>query len=158
MTIEKKTAGAILQQPTKVKIGGKEYVVAKPTVGTIIMLSGLISELPSFEKGATVADILAEARHATVLGRIVATLVLGAKEVQRREKETRRKSIWNLFGRKTESVEDIASVALSELSPMEMSNIVSDGISTLQIGAFFALTTSLMRANILKRTKSEVEN
>lgn len=160
-TIEQKTADAVLQRQKKITIGDSEYTIGKPSVATVIMLSELVSQLPPMttDNGTTVLkEVLRTAKDTRLFGRIVAVLILGAKQVIAEEQKTSQKSKKWLFWRNKHKnlVEEITEKAILNLSPSEMSEIITDCLNNLEIGAFFVLTTSLRANNILKPTKSEV--
>ena len=47
-TIEKKAADTVLETADVITVGGREYRIAPPTAGTLIMVSALVSVLPVF--------------------------------------------------------------------------------------------------------------
>ena len=126
MTIEKQTADAILQSAKEtIEIGGQQWEIGKPTVGTIIMASEMISQLPKFKDGMTGKDIIPEvmrvAKDAKIIGKIVALLILGAKRVQEHRKSGKR-PWWRwildfVFHRKQirEEIDTLADLILQEL-------------------------------------------
>lgn len=168
MTIEKQTADAILQSAKEtIEIGGQQWEIGKPTVGTIIMASELISQLPKFKDEMTGKDIIPEvmrvAKDAKVIGKIVALLILGAKRVQEHRKSGKC-SWWRclldlLFHRKEvrEEIDALADLILKELDPDRIFSIISNRLGNLQLGSFFGITTSLSQSNILKATKDETD-
>ncbi len=160
-TIEQQVSDAVLQEPYKVTLGGKEYTVARPTVATIIEVSKLVSQLPetTFQEGkdSRLDFILAYARDCDRLGDIAATLILGKKGLVAREKRVR-KRFFGLF-RNTEEVEVDRRAALSkELlengSGEELLNLVRETIDMQHIAFFFSIITSLNGANILRKTRT----
>lgn len=167
-TIEKQAADAILQSATEtIEIGGKKWEIGKPTVGTIIMASELVSQLPKFKDELTGKDIIPEvmrvAKDAKVIGKIVALLILGAKRVLEHRKSGKGqwwRWIWNwFFHRKQmrEEIDALADLILQELDADHIFSILSDRLGHLQLGSFFGITTSLSQSNILKATKDEVD-
>lgn len=163
-TAEQRTSESILQKGKTLKIGSETFYMPKPTVGTIIMISEIISTLPHFDmsKGTSlVQEIMAHSKDMKPLGDAVAVLILGAKEVIRQKEKTSQKSkkqhFWQ-FWKKTQTTEyeRISKKALEDLSPVELNTIISECLNDLNLGVFFGLTTSLTTANILKPTKSGV--
>ena len=63
-SIEKKTKEAVLQQGIKVKIGGKSYEVAPPTIATLILVSEAVARIPkiSLDKERITQEVLSWAR------------------------------------------------------------------------------------------------
>lgn len=153
-TIEQQTAEAILQTESKTfTVAGREYEVGKPTVATIIMCSELISQLPEIREVSPediVNETLRVAKDLSLIGRIAATLMLGAKRVL----EHRKIDVESV---QIEEVEYIAQNILLEYSPSELATLITGRLTKLEIGSFFGITTSLAEANILKPTRSESE-
>ncbi|MCQ2257828.1 MAG: hypothetical protein MJZ41_07545 [Bacteroidaceae bacterium] len=150
--IERSVADAILQKETSVTIGGHTFKVAQPTPATLIMASALIAELPTFDVNSNhiIVDILAKAKDAEVIGKIVATFILGAKRIK--EKRTIKTGLF----RKQNEIEWLSDYILDNLQCSEISQIINQRLLDMQIYDFFALTTSLSIASITKPTK-EVE-
>ena len=168
MTIEKQTAEAILQSAKEtIEIGGQQWELGKPTVGTIIMASELVSQLPKFKDELTGKDIIPEvmrvAKDAKVIGKIVALLILGAKRVMEHRKSGKRQwwrwiCDWFLHRKQLrEELDTLSDLVLQELDSDRIFSIISNRLSNLQLGSFFGITTSLSQSNILKATKDEVE-
>ena len=170
--LEKKVADTILQRASgSIEIGGVEYPVAPPTVATIIMVSELVSTMPEVDKktGNILYEVLGTAKDLSVIGKIAAVLILGAKRVKEQRKLAKvegkiRKRSWSWrrfrFVYETATriggileVDYIAGRILDEVSPETLLKVVSKRLGLMQIGDFFALTTSLSEANRLKRTK-----
>ena len=156
-TIEKKVSEAILQQDTsKIDIGGKSYKFGKPSVATIIMISELVSELPQvnidIKQSELVQEVLRTAKGCKVIGRIVATIILGAKRIK---SLTESKKHW--WSRRTNELEELSEAVLLEMTPQDITKIVSEQLINLEIGSFFGLTASLASQNALKSTKDEAE-
>lgn len=172
-TIEQQVADAILQRPVgKVTLRGKEYPVNHPSPATLIMVSALCSELPSVDVGGNVlTEVLRTARGCAVVGRIVATLILGAKRIKEcHTVETARRSakrgFWRrLFGRAgtsstvTEEVAEIdyfTEILLEDFTPSQLRELAQRLFFYSEVVDFFGLTTSLSVANLLRSTR-EVE-
>lgn len=162
-TIERKVADAILQQDvTEIEIAGERYKVAPPTIGTLIMVSGLISTLPVVkdtdrkDASAIVSSVLHHAKDFSAIGEIAAILILGAKGLRPRE----RRGIWRwLGGRKPageRKKERLAGLILDNMRPSVLWEIIIRRLNMHEIGDFFAITTSLSEANLLRPTR-EVE-
>lgn len=163
-TIEQKTAGAILEKPVEITIGNKTYQAAPPSTATLILVSEAVSRLPKLTLDAekVVEETLSVAKECRVLGEIVATLVLGAKNIKTGKKIPQIKEkhyLWGLFKvKRTVEVEEkdiLADKALEELSPRELNAAVTRLLSEMQIADFFGLTTFLTEINLLHPRKVE---
>ncbi len=160
-TIEQQVSEAVLQEPYKVTLGGKEYTVARPTVATIIEVSKLVSQLPetpfSGNEDNALNYTLAYARDCDMLGDIAATLILGKKGLVTREKRVRKR----FFGliRRTEDVETDRRAALSKellenATNEELFSLIKETLEMQHIAFFLSTITSLNGANILRKTKA----
>lgn len=173
-TLEKTVSDAILQKDADtIDIGGVTYAITPATVGTVIMVSELISGLPEINKeaGDVLQEVLGTARGFSVLGKIAAVLILGAKRVKEKRMITteqpveRQRFSWRKFRRETittghrrevPEVDYIAERILDEVSSDTLIRVVTRRLSLMQLGSFFELTTFLSGANLLRRTR-EVE-
>lgn len=143
--IGKLAAEAINNEPVEVTIGEDKYIVPRPTLRTMIAISGLVEQIPplNLEANNLTAEMIAHAKHCGVIAKVFAVLLLGAKakyNVLNRlktryltEKIATKYSIGELF------------IAYSEITTQ-----------VLQIQSFFALTTSLS-ATSLTKSKEVVE-
>lgn len=173
-TLEKKVADAILERASdSITIEGKEYPIAPPSPATLILVSELVATMPIVKKDAENAlyEVLSTAKDLSVIGKIVATLILGAKRIKEHRKieishtEKSKRWSWRKFRfmfseRKTtkeiEELDYLAEKILEEVTPATLLKVVIKRIGNMQVMDFFELTTSLSAANLLKRTK-EVE-
>ena len=143
-TQEQKVAAAVLQTPTKIKVGGTTYEVEPPTLATLITVSEIVSALPTppDKEGADVITAsLAYAASCKPLGLLAATLILGARVAK--EKRTRG--------------EVLGEEILEHCTAKEVQAIVADTLKQMEIASFFALTTFLKGVNLLRPTKVESE-
>lgn len=148
---EKRVADAILQRSQKVTICGHTYEVAPPTPATLIMASEYIAELPKIDvKGNLVATVLSCAKDAKALGKVVATLILGAKRINQN-----RKIRVGLFKKRSE-LEWMSQYLMENMTTRELASVITERLADMQIGDFFGLTTSLAGASLTRPTK-EVE-
>ena len=171
--IEKKVTDAILQRAESFVLDGVEYTITPPTPATLILISELVSTMPVVDRKASniLYEVLATAKDLSVIGKIVATLILGAKRIKERryvtiqdETETKRWSWKRLrfvtsrttIETKVLEVDYLAERLLNEVTNETLVHIVSKRLGMMQIGDFFELTTSLSEANQLKRTKEVV--
>lgn len=150
-SVEKSVSDAILQHKQKVTICGRTYEVAPPTPATLIMASEYIAELPKIDaKGNIVSAVLTSAKDARSLGKIVATLILGAKRINLGKKVR-----VGLFKKRSE-LEWLAQHLLENMTTQELAKVVTERLADMQIGDFFGLTTSLAGVSLTRPTK-EVE-
>lgn len=169
-TLEQKTAQAVLQQPIEVEIREKKYKIAPPSIATLILVSEAVSLLPAIRLDAEkiVEEVLSTAKACRPIGDIIATLILGSKNLTETvEKEveeqhsrlfglirwTSRKTVTETIDRKAE----LAKELLEELSPQEMYNLFAKALANMQLQDFFGLTTFLTETNLLRPTKVVTE-
>lgn len=169
--LEKLVTDTILQQASDViAIDGVEYPITPPTPATVIMISELVSQLPVVNRRADniLYEVLGTAKDMEVMGKIVATLILGAKRIKERRyttithtTETKHWS-WKKFrfvaDRATTTqrlleVDYLAEKILNEVTNATLIKLVSKRLGQMQIGDFFELTTFLSEANLLRRTR-----
>lgn len=174
-SIEKRVVDTVLERQTDtLNIDGREYPLAPPTLGTIIMVSELVATLPRFnmEQENLLYEIMKEARNCQTLGKIAAVLILGAKRVKENRKVPTGRMveipaengsyfsrIFRSRVRKARSKETIAEVdklaetVLNEVSPATLHALVSRRLLDMQITDFFGLTTSLTTKNQIEPTR-----
>lgn len=166
-TVESQVATAILERPVgEVTIEGKTYKIGSPSVATLILVSELVATLPVVEnvpQEKVLYSVLRYAKDFKPLGDICATLILGAKGLTEEVEETvvqgkfwpfkRVKKVKRVVDRKAE----LSRLILETMQPQDIFNIIVGRLNNMQVGSFFAITTSLSEANILKPTK-EVEH
>lgn len=159
-TIEGRVADSVLERTKQIEIGGVKYDVAPPTVATLMAVSELVAEMPIVNSTTdnVLAEVLATAKDMEVVGRIAATLILGAKYIResRSSDPTAKRRWWTRSKPKSDAVEELAMRILQEMSAQELMALMTKHLMLLGISDFFALTTSLGEANLLKRTR-EVE-
>lgn len=152
--IESKVANCILEISSEsIKIAGEEYLIPTPTPATLILVSELVAQMPVVSNNTdnVVNEVLGKAKDLSVLGKIAATLILGAKRIKERRHRRVPRSL-----RRISELEYLSEIILHEVSNTDLLKLISSCLNNLQIGDFFVLTTSLSAANMLKRTK-EVE-
>lgn len=170
-TIESRVASAILEKPTdEVKIGADTYKVSPPSIATLVLVSEIIAGLPvvpKTEDDKILNSVLHYARHFRKLGDIAAILILGAKgltekkvtrkeiEVKRffgliRHKETR--DVVEIVNRKERLAKDI----IENMGARQLYDLIVQRLGNMEVSYFFAITTSLSEANMLKPTKEVV--
>lgn len=167
-TIEEKTAQTILQESEEIKVGDKTYIIAPPSVATLILASAAISRLPHLrlDGNKIIEESLNIAKDCSVLGEIAAILILGAKhvnEVVTTRQIQRKRRLWGFFNTKRTIVrtetrkEQLAREVLEEISPRDLHNLVAQILIKMQVGDFFGLTTFLSETNLIRQTKVEIE-
>ena len=168
-TIESKVASAILEKSVgSIEIEGKVYEIASPSIATLILVSEIVSTLPIVErvpKEHIVYSALHYAKDYVALGEIAAVLILGAKNVYiEREEIIEKKYLGGLYRRKIaqkrkiNQVKELAALILNNVGAKELFEIVISRLNQMEITNFFAITTSLSEANILKPTKGVEEH
>lgn len=170
-SIEKKVTDAILQRAsTSIEIEGVRYGIAPPTPATLIMVSELVAEMPdvNVDTKNLLQEVLRTAKDSDIIGTITAILILGAKRVRERRMITvgrpvvaRRFSFKKFrFVRYTktvmeevEEVKRLSELILENCENSTILNVLKTRLIDMQITDFFAITTSLNVANLLKPTK-----
>lgn len=152
-TAENKVAGAVLEKPVTATINGKTFVIPRPTLGTIIEISSMISEFKEMEFSQLVAEspteVLRLAKHFKKLPRILAFMILGAKSA------VKRITIFGktfVFDRPLRKLEKWIS---ENATPKEMAELIVNVFSTMECGFFLACITSLNKVNHIAPTKTE---
>ena len=173
-TIEQQVADTILQNPTdEITIGERAYPIGQPTPATLILVSGLVSQLPDMDANSdnVLAEVLVKAKDCRIIGKILAALILGAKRIKENRKiqvtaeYTEKRWSWKKF--RTETIRHkevsyegeyqyLSKQVLDECTTEQLRELITRRLLEMQVADFFALTTSLSAINLLKRTK-EVE-
>ncbi len=160
-------ADVILQKEgNAIEIEGRKYEMAPPSSATIILVSAMVSQMPIVNKDTDniLFEVLKTAKDTDIVGRIAATLILGAKRIREGHTvtiATKRRWSWKKMRWIEETTtmpeeEYIARVILEEVAPKTLVDAISERLLDMQVADFFALTTSLSVINITKRTR-EVE-
>ena len=146
-TIQQRVAETVLQRPMTFALGRRTYKAAPPTIGTLILVSDMLSRMPDLHlDGADVfRSTLRAAKDSSYLPEICATLILGAKGIDRKE------FIW--FGRTR--LARLTERIRREASPAEVSRAISEIVAGMGVGDFFAISTFLQGLNLTKPTKVE---
>ena len=156
--IEQQVAGTILQKTIEVHVGDMVYEAAPASTATLILVSGLASQLPTVQLSEenVLVETLSIAQDCRVLGDILAVLILGAKGL----KETREVIEPKLFGlwskKKTVVIDkqaELADILLKELSPRSLNSLLVELLTSIEIADFFGLITSLLEVNLLRQTR-----
>ena len=168
-TIESRVAAAILERNlATLEIDGECYDFAPPSLATLILVSEIISTLPVVEEVKKDDRLYAAIHYAKdfrSIGDIAAILILGAKNLtEKRERVIEKRSLFGLIRRRKKIVEvidrkaELAEKIILNVRPSILYNLIIERLKQNEIATFFAITTSLNAANILKPTKAEVVN
>lgn len=155
-TIETATADAILERVKAITIGGVEYIVAPPTLATLILVSEEVSYLPKieFDHENPLNDALRVGRYYRGLADIAAILILGAQRLEVVEEQRYMK--WGFIPRTRKVKIDMKARVANAMMNVEMSELstaVATMLQMLQVEHFFALATFLTNINLTKPTK-----
>ncbi len=145
MSIEQKTADAVLQNEMEVTINGKKYMVAPPSIATLVMASAKIAELPSVElnRDNILMETIAIAPDCAIVSDIIAILILGAKKIKREKRH-----LWNPFSKS--EFDKLKKEIEESVTPRELQDILAGLLMRMDIGDFFGVTTSLIGVNLTK--------
>lgn len=168
-TIESRVAATILERNVgSLDIDGETYEIAPPSLATLILVSEIISTLPIVEEVKDkdrIYSALHYAKDFKAIGDIAAVLILGAKNLtEKRECIVEKRRLFGLIRRrKTITVTinrraQLAEQILQNVRPSILYDVIIARLKQNEITTFFAITTSLNAANILKPTKEEVVN
>lgn len=171
-TLEKKVTDAILQRSSdSLEFAGNVYPITPPTPATLILISEQIAEMPEvrLDTDNLLFEVLNKAKDCKAIGKIAATLILGAKRINEHRRITVEKVVpcrafsWKRLRWATtcyrkervevDELEHLSTLILEECSNKTLRELVTKRLNNMQISDFFGLTTSLSEANLLKRTK-----
>lgn len=166
-TIESRVAATLLQRNVgTIEIEGAKYDIAPPTLGTLVLASEIVSVFPTVDDVADKQRLfyaLFKAKDFKMLADLAAVLILGAKhQTEQRTHEVVTRRFFGLLKRKrtvTETVDvraELAQKILDNVRPSVLFDVIVKRLRDNEITTFFAITTSLKEANILKPTKAEV--
>jgi len=166
-TIESRVAATILQRTVgTLEIEGVKYDIAPPTLGTLILASEIVSVFPQIgevEDKQRIFTALFKAKDFKMLADLAAVLILGSKRLsEEREVTVVKRRFFGLFKckRKVKQTIDLraelAQKILDNVRPSVLFEVIIQRLRDNEVMTFFAITTSLSAANILKPTKTEV--
>lgn len=162
-------ADAILERPVaEVQIGDNTYQVAPPCLATLILVSEIVSTFPAIDanvpKNEMWKAVLHHAKDFKAICDIAAVLILGAKGLTgEEEREVTERRFFGLIRKKkvvkctVDLKARLAKDIAESMTSSEIFHLLMKRINLLDVGNFFALTTSLSGVNLLKPTR-EVEN
>lgn len=169
VNIQGKVEREILQKPDVISLGGETYTIAPPSFGTLVAVSSLLARLPEkaivLEKGQEFESIISTAHRYGIIPRIIALLILGAKEAREQAEKTRN-GILSAFIKKRRRqagnsqktrLDVLAQKIEDKASASELKDAVAPLLERLELKDFFVLTTFLHRLNVTKPTKVEKE-
>lgn len=164
-TIESRVAAAILERPTgEIEIDGSKYIIAPPTLATLILVSELVSTLPIVEKTEDneqkTYSVLHHAKNYKALGDIAAVLILGAKAIKEDEQRIEKPCRWYSLRRRKKRIsrrKELAEKILDNVRPSVLFDCIIRRLKDNEVGIFFLITTSLSEANLLTPTKEVVK-
>ena len=144
--VQKKVASTLLEKVQTVTLGKKEYRIPQPTLGTLVMVSEYISNLPDLElnKKDITKSVVGNAKDTSDIARILAVLVLGAKKIMKNP------AIGRIRLKRT------SKRIFLNASPHEMLMAIRTIIYGMELSDFFSLTTFLQGINITEPTKVEM--
>ena len=168
-TIESRVAATILERTVStLEIEGVTYNIAPPTIGTLILASEIVSFFPQIDDVDDKQRIfmaLFKAKDFKMLADLAAVLILGSKRLtEEREVTVEKRLLFGLIKRKhrvKQTVDlraELAKKILDNVRPSVLFEVIVKRLRDNEIMTFFAITTSLNAANILKPTKAEVVN
>lgn len=171
-TLEKQVSDAILQNASEtLTIDGRVFAITPPTPATLIMISAFISEIPvavNRETKNVLNEVLSTAKDLSIIGKVIATLILGAKRIKEKRTIVRQRTeyyehwSWRKLRRVTEEMvvgeevlelDWLAEKLLDEVTTQTLLKVTARRIGLMQIADFFELTASLSEANLTRRTK-----
>ena len=134
-----KVNSVILQEPAEITIGGATYLMPHPTLGTLIMASEKIAELPDFTLDLENAygTVLRNARDCRPIADIIAIFLLGAKAIE----ESR-----GMLGRC--NADKLARTLCLNATPKEFASVMKTIMEMIDVKDFFSVTTFLKEINL----------
>jgi len=158
-TIEQKAANTILEKPQEVRIGKEKFQVAPPSVATLIAVSELVSTMPEIRPDVeeVFSEALRVAKDCAVLGDILAVLILGADKSKGKEPSWLNLFFSRIIGKKKITHKKLADKIIWALTPHEINDLMCLLLGFLELGDFFAVTSSLANVNILQPTATREE-
>lgn len=156
-TKERHTAEVILQKKQVIEVGGVEYTVAPPSIATLILVSELVAEMPyvNADSDNVLSETLRVAKDCSLIGDILATLILGANKVMNEKLEATRKRR-NTFKRRNRDCKgrkELAADLLQYKTPEEIADLTVTLLKGMQVASFFGSIAFLSGINLLKPTR-----
>lgn len=150
MNIERQVANAILQKDIEIVIGSRKVKVPRPTLGTMIEVSRMISEFGISDVKTDLQNALSEtlrvAKDSDALADILALLILGTKKAVSRIK------IFGISITIKDRQKRLKKEILENLSPKPIAEAIAAIMGEMECGFFLSIITILKQGNILKPT------
>ena len=154
---EERVADTILQRNITVSAGGRSFTVPAPTLGTLIMVSERIANLPDLGEKEDAAVILANAKHGRDIAEVLAIYILGAKCIKEDENlSTKRHSFLSKGNTQKGKLEALTDELVESCTPGDMSSLFGQLLKKTDFSDFFVVTTFLREANLTRPTKVEM--
>lgn len=147
-TTERKVEETILQTPKVIRVGDREYEVRPPTLGTLYMVSSIVSEIPEISESKDTAAVVGSAVCARDIAKVIAVLVTGSRAAGGGR-------IGSFLRRALRSsrVDALTEDIMNGCTPREALGILVEILGSSQLQDFFALTTFLRGASLTRPTK-----
>jgi hypothetical protein len=150
MNIERQVANAILQKDIEIVLGSRKIKVPRPTLGTMIEVSRMISEFGITDVKTDLQNALTEtiriAKDCDKLADILAVLLLGTKKAVSRIK------IFGISITIKDRQKRLKKEILENLSPKPIAEAIAAIMGEMECGFFLSIITILKQGNILKPT------
>lgn len=150
MNIERQVANAILQKDIEIVLGSRKIKVPRPTLGTMIEVSRMISEFGISDVKTDLQNALSEtlrvAKDSDKLADILALLILGTKKAVSRIK------IFGISITIKDRQKRLKKEILENLSPKPIAEAIAAIMGEMECGFFLSIITILKQGNILKPT------
>lgn len=150
MNIERQVANAILQKDIEIVLGSRKIKVPRPTLGTMIEVSKMISEFGITDVKTDLQNALTEtiriAKDCDKLADILALLILGTKKAVSRIK------IFGISITIKDRQKRLKKEILENLSPKPIAEAIAAIFGEMECGFFLSIITILKQGNILKPT------
>lgn len=150
MSIEREIANAVLQNDIEVNIGAKAIKVPRPTLGTMMEVSKIVSECGFAEFKLDVenalSDTLKYAKESDKLAEILAMFIIGRKNAVTRLK---------IFGMNIcirDRVKRLKIEILDNLTPHSIATALAEIFKQMDCAFFLGIITTLSQVNILRKT------
>lgn len=151
-SVETKVKDAVLQESRKVKVGDREYDAPVPTLGTLLMVSSLISKIPDIPDSNSTAVVVGSASCSDAIAEIAATLILGAKSIKKAGNRPFRKLLAAITHSPT-PLDALKEDILDNYSAHDALDLILSLLGNARLPDFFVLTTFLREASLTKPTK-----
>lgn len=154
--IEERVADTILQRDITVSAGGRSFTVPAPTLGTLIMVSERIADIPYLGAEKNAAVILANARQGHAIAEVLAIYILGAKAIKEDVNAPKKRLPFLSKGNTPKSkLEELTEDIELSMTPGDMNALYAQLIEATDFSDFFEVSTFLREASLTRPTKVE---